>query len=181
MIGKTGHAHRPERLARTWLALDGTGGVRIPLSIGDTGVIQTLAGMSAVARITATRMVQIRDNRSTAALAHAIWQFLSRMHFQRDPDNTELLRSPYDLVNRSLAGEPIWGDCDDRATLGAAMALSAGLRPFFKVIGQRENGPYEHVYMGVADDDESIIWIDPQETDAIGEEVPYARSWTVRA
>lgn len=73
--------------------------------------------------------------------AAALFQFVrDRVRFVNDPADVEWLQDPAATL-RVMAG-----DCDDRATLLAAMLLSIGHAPEFRVIGTGDS-EFSHVYV----------------------------------
>ena len=73
-----------------------------------------------------------------------------RVHtrYEDDPYNVELLREPAYALHVIQEDGILWGDCDDVAVLGAALASSAGLSSRFKVLAW--DGPWSHVYAEVS-------------------------------
>lgn len=66
------------------------------------------------------------------------------IRYMKDPLGVEMVQTP----QRTLKVRS--GDCDDMATLLAAMLLAAGHRPRFCLVGFRPGGPPTHVYVEVA-------------------------------
>ena len=54
------------------------------------------------------------------------------------------------------------GDCDDTATLGAALLRGMGFRACFIVVSARASGEFHHVLFGAYLGD-SLITLDPQQ------------------
>ena len=69
--------------------------------------------------------------------------------FLRDPYGTEALHTPEAML--TLLGSRGWleVDCDDVATLGAALGMAVGLRARFVLLGR--DGQYEHVWTELSD------------------------------
>lgn len=184
MAGLTGYIDDASRLQRLRLVVKGIGSAPLAFDLaqGDAGTEQTLGAMKAIARHAAmTPRVQtigraIIDaarrlrNTDAAQLWHAMNEMMT---FQRDPPRIEELNYPTEYLS-GLTSRRL-GDCDDRATLGASLALAMGLVPEFVVMGTRADGPFEHVYLRVVNPDGSTFAIDPQETETPGAEVPAAR------
>lgn len=124
---------------------------------GDAGVYQTLAAMRALVyqaaasplvRAWAVEIARTVPPRSPAALAGAIRQFLSeRVSYLDDPVGVELVHAPERLLDEIGSRYYVTGDCDDVATLGAALAASVGLPSRFVVLSFGGPGdPFQHVY-----------------------------------
>lgn len=124
---------------------------------GDAGVFQTLTAMRTVIRRavadpriqlaarTAAPLgstpLQIRDGILSWLLTHSV--------FRNDPVAVELVRTPTAQLGVIARQGRMPGDCDDAATLGAALALTRGLPTRLTVIGFGPTGPatsYTHVY-----------------------------------
>lgn len=126
------------------------------LADGDKGTMQTLGVMRRLARDgakdLAVRETAISVLESTRARAHdtmaelcALYRYVrDRVRFTRDIVNVETLQSPrYTLKVMS-------GDCDDRATLLAALCMSVGIpcRLNFKVVAANpRTNQFSHVYV----------------------------------
>lgn len=55
--------------------------------------------------------------------------------FERDPVGVELVMSPRLMLDRIASGRFVQGDCDDAATLAAAMGMAVGMRARFVLYG----------------------------------------------
>jgi transglutaminase-like putative cysteine protease len=89
-----------------------------------------------------------RDNATRATFLRS-W-LAQHTQFKADPDNLELVRTAVEQLARIARGGVMRGDCDDVATLGAALALAGGLQPRFVVLGfTGPDAPYSHVYTDV--------------------------------
>jgi hypothetical protein len=81
---------------------------------------------------------------------------LQSCRYMRDPRRTELVRAPYVIARQILAGRRPSIDCDDAATLIAALDQAIGGSPQFVTVafddrsydGQRQ---YSHVYTQARD------------------------------
>lgn len=79
--------------------------------------------------------------------ALAIRRYLAdRMVFQFDPEGLELIRTPELLVRQIECHGTAVGDCDDVATLGAALGMAVGLRAVYVLLAFHLARPFEHVY-----------------------------------
>lgn len=131
---------------------------------GDAGVYVTLAAMREAARAVPTHPIvqqAVLDATQGATDPVAVWRGIrqwlgTRVRFrpdrldplaQQDPDLVEIVHTPLDQL-RTIARQGIaLGDCDDVATLAAALTLGAQQRARFVVAGFRGPGaPYRHVY-----------------------------------
>jgi transglutaminase-like putative cysteine protease len=132
-----------------------------PLPIGTRAqTAATLEAMRAVAweaatrpRVltVATRLVREVDGRNVAGLARRVRQWMRhRVRFLPDPavPGTELIRTPDYLLEEIDRFGFARGDCDDAATLAAALLLSAGVTGRFVAVGW--GGEFAHVYAEAA-------------------------------
>lgn len=84
---------------------------------------------------------------SDVEAAEAIRAFLvEHVEFQYDPPDVELLRTPRAMLREIELHGVTEGDCDDVATLGAALGLAVGIPARFVLLSFTPAGPYEHVY-----------------------------------
>lgn len=126
---------------------------RTPLPAGDRGTRRTLEAMSALARQWAMQPI-VRDAalaaiRGAGARAHqplaearAIFRYVrDRVRFTQDPIGTEWVQSP------RVTLETLSGDCDDMATLTAAMLRSVGIPSRFRAVAVDRSRPrsFSHV------------------------------------
>lgn len=123
---------------------------------GDDGSIATLHAMrDMVSRAITTPIVvdtahtiirSIRP-RDYHAIALAIRFFLAQnFRFIADPVGVELIRTPERLIRQHHVYGYMSGDCDDVATLGAALGKSVGVPARFVAIGFKSFGPLAHVF-----------------------------------
>lgn len=89
-------------------------------------------------------------NRSTCcpeAAATGIRAFLGRhTRFLADPPGVEFIRNPLYMLRRIRRRGYAEGDCDDIATLGAALGLATMLPARFRLLSFGPSEPWEHVY-----------------------------------
>ena len=138
---------------------------RVAIAEGFGGVLDTLSIMRALAR-EGSRLPDVRQ----AALSciwlqparfdnhevRAIFEFVrDHVRYVRDPLHFESVATPSQTLMMKC------GDCDDKATLLAAMLESVGYPNRFIVTGYRDEIP-EHVYLQVFADGE---WIDADPTE----------------
>lgn len=128
-----------------------------PLSPGDAGTWQTVDAMRRLVYEAAAdpfvrawgveivRQVQPRDAWGQIA---AIRAFLAaRVLFLDDPVGVELVHAPRALLAEIEARYLAHGDCDDVATLGAALGAVVGVPSRFVLLGFGAPGaPFAHVY-----------------------------------
>lgn len=122
----------------------------------DEGTAETIGAMSALAieaathdpatRAVASAIVADADRRDWAGVAQAVYKFVRKsVKFKRDVPGHEVLRHPEQMVLEIAGSGKTTGDCDESATLGAALLLAAGIPAAFITIGRNVNGPYAHV------------------------------------
>lgn len=83
------------------------------------------------------------------ALAIARW-VKAHLRFVVDPRDAELVQAPELLVRRIERDGQAAGDCDDAATLAAALDLSIGLSPRLVVASYRTDLQLHHVWTDAA-------------------------------
>jgi transglutaminase-like putative cysteine protease len=122
---------------------------------GDAGAYQTLRQMSVYAQQAAAAFPgpTLWPNLEPTMRARAIRGWLERhTRYREDPPGIEHSRHPLEMLASLSQGEnPVAGDCDDIASLGAAVALACGLRARWRMV--RLGGPgsdYGHVFAEVA-------------------------------
>lgn len=116
----------------------------IEATVGHMRRLARAAAADPLLRETAAHIVQ--GESSDVGRAQAIRSFLSdHVRFQPDPSGVELIRSPR-LLLEQIADRGARGDCDDVATLGAALGMAVGIPARFKLLGFTPAGPFEHVY-----------------------------------
>lgn len=96
----------------------------------------------------AREIVGTVPERDYEGYCRAIREFLSRhTYFIRDVRDADNIDTPADqLANIEETGRTS-GDCDDIATLGAALALCVGCNVRLKLIAFVDNdAPFEHIY-----------------------------------
>lgn len=91
------------------------------------------------------------DMRNAGAMAYVVRDYVSRrLRFVRDPVGIESLTPPM-VHMRALERTrgAIAGDCDDAATLSAALALAVGIPATYTIVAfdwKRGPTPYQHVF-----------------------------------
>lgn len=128
------------------------------------GIFLTLGEMRTAARATARHPLArqvVLDATDGSREPVAIWRGLrawlaanTRFRFdrddpiaQQDPSVIEVVHTPLDQLSAIARTGVAYGDCDDAATLAAALTLAAGQRARFVVAGYGgPSAPYRHVY-----------------------------------
>lgn len=83
-----------------------------------------------------------------------------RTAFLRDPLGVETLYTPDLMIRTILTQGAAQVDCDDVATLAAALGLAVGLRARFVVVGfHSPKAPFQHVWSDLSDP-RAIKWTD---------------------
>jgi len=93
------------------------------------------------------------DRRNYSQVAGAVYNWVNHnIAYVRDPDAVEYLQSPPKTLQYG------YGDCDDLATLSAALLSSIGVPTRFKVVkaDPRNRGSFSHVYVEYLDRGEWI-------------------------
>jgi len=135
---------------------------------GAAGIRATLSAMMRAARIGSTTL-EIRElaqrivapvaARDYAGELSAIQSWVkNNIRYTQDPVNAEMLKDPIALIN-----DP-FGDCDDMATLVAALAMSIGFPARFVAIGTNEIGVFEHVYTEIL---LGTVWLSVETTEPV--------------
>lgn len=137
----------------------------VPIRSGVAGVFDTLRVMRWAAleaadnpaiQDTAARIVA---GRAGPEAVEALAAFVCEVAYVDDPHPDELIRSPALIVERIEAGDA-GGDCDDTATLTAALALALGWSARYRVVSAPPTG--HHVWAEVAPPGFEWYEIDPQ-------------------
>ncbi|MEN1705012.1 MAG: transglutaminase domain-containing protein [Planctomycetota bacterium] len=143
------------------------------LSDGEAGTLETLAAMQALADDAAESSVVGVFAKSVADRTGTVREFIEAVYailddqfmFEEDgPD--EQTTTPATLVVALANGEAA-GDCDDLATLIAAVLQSQGIPARF-IVARTGPGEWEHVLAAAVTDD-GLLPIDPQDADAVGQ------------
>lgn len=97
--------------------------------------------------VTARKIADAAGARDEVTQARLIRQWLcDRFKFLNDPLGIELLEAPSFQINRILARGHVQGDCDDAATVSAALLLAIGIPCQFITLAFAPSGPWAHVY-----------------------------------
>lgn len=146
--------------------------LRLALPGGDSGVLSTLWVMRAcvddavenggpVVRL--AFKVAAFAGKGVAAQVRAVYDFLrGSVVFKRDALALEHVRHPDQLASEIEATGRTAGDCDDVATLGAALLRALGVRPALVVASVRPGGAFHHVLFAGEVGGRWVL-LDPQE------------------
>ena len=123
------------------------------LAPGDRGTDQILQAMGVFARQAAASSPygeKLWWNEEPARRIDMLRAFLARkVRYEDDPPGMELVRHPMAMLDDIGRQGFACGDCDDVATLAAALALAMGLRARFRVVAFDADGNYSHVWTEV--------------------------------
>lgn len=109
-------------------------------------------------RWTATQCIRGISHLDTGAMTAAINQYLATIPFVPDPYDDELLYEPQLVIRLHQQGEARV-DCDDIATLGAALCRAIGLRTAFAVVAFGEPAAASsHIYVVAGDPETGDGW-----------------------
>lgn len=122
---------------------------------GDANVRETLRAMRDMARAvivhplvrqTAATAVEFASPRDRSEQAYALRAWMAdHLRFLRDPAGLEYVQPPLKLLTEIRDRYYTVGDCDDIATLGAALGLSIGIPARFRALAFSPTGPMQHV------------------------------------
>jgi transglutaminase-like putative cysteine protease len=126
-----------------------------PRAIPYRGTEQTIAEMRRLALAAQTewplrRLVErvchgLEAKDYVSELAALYYFVCRRIRYQRDPLTVELVKTPLATLQTGV------GDCDDIATLLAAMVLLCGSEARFVTVGFKRRGPFTHVFCEALD------------------------------
>jgi transglutaminase-like putative cysteine protease len=122
-----------------------------PLTAPYRGTSQTVASMRALAlgaqtswplrRLVEKICLHLRPKDYLSELLALFHVVCRAVRYMRDPRTVELVKTPEATLATSV------GDCDDMATLLAALLLLAGFLVRFVTVGFRSDGSFTHVYV----------------------------------
>lgn len=135
---------------------------------GPAGIRATLDAMIRAARA-ASMTLEIRDLAESIIVAvpakdydgeiAAIQRWVkAHIRYTRDGVNVEMLKLPTALLTNPQ------GDCDDQATLVAALAMAIGFPARFVAIGTHDADVFEHVYAEVK---LGTVWVSVETTEPV--------------
>ncbi len=136
---------------------------RLDIGKGGDAIRNTVAHMARIARfgnhqpmLILTVQNIIRDHPERREQARAICEWVKEhVTYTRDPKGLEMVQEPVFMITQINVYGRATGDCDDMATLMAALLLAAGFHAGFRVIGPRDFR-LKHVYNIVALHGETI-------------------------
>lgn len=135
------------------------------LPFGDAGTFRTVDAMRALANaaqmnVTVRRLGEslAGGNDTLAQRALRLRDWLARHFiFIRDPDEIELLTTPGEQLRQIAATGSTYGDCDDAAVLGAALAIAGALPVRYVLFGfGAPLAPFSHVFVEIPTPDGTI-------------------------
>ena len=85
----------------------------------------------------------------------------NNVRYTRDPINLETLRTPQAMLEAAQGPQ---GDCDDQATLVAALAMAIGFPARFVAIGTMQPGAFDHVFTEVK---LGTVWVSVETTEPV--------------
>ena len=86
-------------------------------------------------------------NRDWAGVARAVRDYVAaHIRFCPDPSGVENITAPLDHMKFLRSHRVLLGDCDDAATLSAAMGKALGIPAEFRILAfYKPDNPYQHV------------------------------------
>ena len=133
----------------------------LKLPQGDAGVVLTIAAMTAIVHDAVQNSAIVRDvaaalQRSASRDGRDVgeevyWWLVQRVRFQRDPQGVEKLRTPDQMLTTIHSAGFDKVDCDELATLAAALLRVMGKFPAFIVMSLQPKRPFHHVFYGLYD------------------------------
>ncbi len=160
--------------------------LQLPLSdSADKATDQTIAAMIAfvhnsdrtqlVHRL-ATFLASRAPRRDYLAQLRQVYDFIvEHVQFKRDTAGVgDHVRHPDQLISEISEFGMTAADCDDVATLGAALVRAMGFPAIITVVSPAAVGPFVHVYFG-AEYNGMRVAMDPQERIPFGQDPPHGR------
>lgn len=146
--------------------------LQLTLPDGDAGVTQTLWAMKACADdavesggpvLRIAQRIAAQAGRKASDQLRAVYDwFRDHVVFKRDALALEHVRHPDQLALEVEVDGTTAGDCDDVATLGAALVRALGIRPALVLASVKPNGAFHHVLFA-AELGGRWVYLDPQE------------------
>lgn len=143
------------------------------LADGVRGTDQTLSIMRDVAEhasklglvvAVASAIVAQSANRDVFAAMLSLDRWLREtVKFKADTLGAEVLRHPLQLLSEIKSNGVTACDCDEVATMAAAIIRAMGHQPYFVVYRREAGGPFVHVAYAVSINGSAPIPFDPQE------------------
>lgn len=98
----------------------------------------------------ALKILQVADvpSQDYRSEALAIGDYVKKkVRYVRDIEGVETLHDPLTMIDQLRRGEA-QGDCDDMSLLIAALLLSIGHQPYFKIVRYHPQAPgFQHIYV----------------------------------
>lgn len=131
---------------------------RYSIPWGNRGIRRTVRKMRELARDALTDPLTVETAANIVGYAEEPKEKADRIRgfldahtrFTEDPLGQELIRAPRYMLERIRSDGVASGDCDDVATLGAALGMAAGLPAQFVLLSFSPSGRYSHVYTEIA-------------------------------
>ena len=150
-------ATNPAQISSLSALPEGAAGIRATLDAMIRASRQ--ASITLPIRALAERIVQYVASKDYDGEIAAIQKWVrANIRYTRDPITTETLKTPQALL------ESPHGDCDDQATLVAALAMSIGFPARFVAIGCNQPEFFEHVYCEVK---LGTVWVSVETTEPV--------------
>jgi len=119
---------------------------------GDAGVMVTAETMKRLADERTPLLAETAANimwgagESITGAVEGVRRFVTEaVRYVPDAWNAEVVRSPTYMLRRIQRSGVAYGDCDDMATLAAALGLALGIPARYVLVGFN-GGPLEHVF-----------------------------------
>ncbi len=137
-------------------------GFLLPQPSGDAGIFATIGHLKNLARAAALRpevrsyaaeLVRGIDGFDTYTQSRVLADFVGiHCDFLADPYHAEALHDPVWTLGQILTRQYVQVDCDDVASLAAALGLAIGLRARFVVVGfgSSPSVPFRHIWTELA-------------------------------
>ena len=130
---------QPPRQSSLSALPEGAAGIRATLKAMQRAALDAETDLSI--RNLAESIVATTANKDYAGELAAIQRWVQlHIRYTRDPVNAETLKIPSALLTSPQ------GDCDDQATLVAALVMTIGFPARFVAIGMNDPGVFDHVY-----------------------------------
>lgn len=133
-------------------------------------------------RAVAASIIATSDPHDSLDHARKIGNWVSeRVQFMRDPADVEHIASPWAMLADIQSAYYTVGDCDDMATLVAALGLAVGLSAMFVTVGlDQPNAPFSHVYAALRGPGmPGWFDVDPARTETDGHRITTMKQWPV--
>lgn len=151
------------------------------------GRLARAASVDPLVRHVAMGLIDGISGRDSTAQIQAIRNWLAaRWEFVRDPTGAEAITAPADLLRGALTPTghvgTLRGDCDDVATMAAALGRAIGLRARFVVVGfsvAPQSAPYRHVWAELSGPTLHPQWVELDVTRGQQDLPPTVARWLI--